>query len=307
MTRIWLRIVGASILIFWLLTGAVLVLGRVLPTKQLAYITDGYYSSTLVLLDFYHRIPINLMAHVFSPSWSPSGEQIVFYLSEDSSVSGLYILDVFSHHIQLLNKYGTYVSSPSWSPDGHEIAFISGYDNVGGIFVMPIDCKDTIKSCATLLTPNDGFYGYTSPMWSPDGNYIAFVSTRDSVNNNNNIFVMNRDGSQLRRLTENPGDDTDPSWSPDSRHIVYSAHSLELGTNALMMIDTECSAEISCTYPIIGDNWEMMPDWSPDGNSIVFVDAIGDKFELYVTDTEGHYLQRLTYNDIQEINPRWRP
>ena len=56
------------------------------------------------------------------------------------------------------------------------------------------------------------------PSWSPDGQRIAFQSSRDG---NYEIYVMDADGSNPHRLTDHPADDWKPSWSPDGRHIAY--------------------------------------------------------------------------------------
>ena len=59
------------------------------------------------------------------------------------------------------------------------------------------------------------------PSWSPDGGSIVFVSDRDG---NFEIYVMNADGSNQRRLTNNPAEDIAPSWSPDGRYIAFASN-----------------------------------------------------------------------------------
>ena len=310
MPRVLMRLMGIGILVFGLIIGTVLMIGRILPTRQLAYVAVRHTRSDLILLDLYHRIQVNLIPAAYMPSWSPDGEQIAFYAAEDNGIRNLYILDVFTHHIRRLTKNGASNIDPSWSPDGHEIAFASDYDNANGIFVISVDCTDSFEQCATRLTPKDTYF-YGQPAWSPDGERIAFVSTQNTTSadplGNDDIFVMNRDGSELHRLTENPNDDYSPSWSPDSRQIVYSAQNLLFGTTSIMIMDTNCSPDLNCIRPLFGDNFVLMPAWSPDGNSIVFVNARDDSNEIYLTDTQGHYLQRLTNDDANKITPRWRP
>ena len=58
------------------------------------------------------------------------------------------------------------------------------------------------------------------PAWSPDGTRIAFSSTRDG---NPEIYVVNRDGSNLRRITNHPGIDITPTWSPTGTQIAFTS------------------------------------------------------------------------------------
>jgi Tol biopolymer transport system component len=312
MSRALVIIVGISILVFGLLISGLLLFGRVLPTKQLVYVTSQRNRSDLFMLDLYHRIQVKLIPAAYMPSWSPDGEQIAFYAADDQGVRNLYVLDVFNRHIRRLTQNGASNTDPSWSPDGREIAFASDYGDAFGIFVMPVNCNDSFERCATRLTPKDNYW-YAAPAWSPDGKRIAFVSTRDTTNpiddslGNSDVYIMNRNGSELTRLTENLGEDYTPAWAPDSRHIVYSAQNIKYGTMEIMIMDTACRGAAACMHPLFSDIVDLMPAWSSDGSSIVFVDARDGSFEMYATDTEGSYLQRLTYNHSDESSPRWRP
>ena len=58
------------------------------------------------------------------------------------------------------------------------------------------------------------------PSWSPDGSKIAFMSTREV---NYNIYIMNPDGTNQTRLTNNPASDNRPDWSPDGSKIVFAS------------------------------------------------------------------------------------
>ena len=65
--------------------------------------------------------------------------------------------------------------------------------------------------------PASGGKNY-EPVWSPDGERIAFVSSRDD---NFEIYVMNADGSEPANLTNNSADDYSPAWSPDGKYIAF--------------------------------------------------------------------------------------
>jgi Tol biopolymer transport system component len=81
-------------------------------------------------------------------------------------------------------------------------------------FIASINADGSGQSTLAAIEGSDeGF-----PDWSPDGQRIAFTSRRDG---NNEIYIMDGEGSNLIRLTNQPGDDFAPSWSPDGAQIAF--------------------------------------------------------------------------------------
>ncbi len=99
------------------------------------------------------------------------------------------------------HQYG----GPSWSPDGEKIAF-----HGGGIFVMDRNGRNRIQ-----LSPKG-----RHPDWSPDGRKIAFYSNLHNIAQQD-IYVMNADGANIVRLTDDPAPDRLPAWSPDGQWVAF--------------------------------------------------------------------------------------
>ena len=136
------------------------------------------------------------------------------------------------------------------------------------------------------VTDNPGIDEY--PTWSPDGTRIAFHCTMGGVNQNGTgdfeICVVNRDGSGLHRLTDTPGENTQPDWSPDGEWIAFESNRLgwpslptatpagydpdTFGDEDVWVMRTDGSQQRNLTSnPLEGDSF---PAWSPDGSWIVF-------------------------------------
>ena len=155
-----------------------------------------------------------------SPSWSPDGKCIVFSSNRDRNRE-IYVMDADGgNQLNLTNNpQGDY--SPSWSPDGERIVFTSDRE----IYVIDADGGNQRK----LGQNDENDVKDYSPSWSPDGKRIVFSSERDGHfvddhgNITNEIYVMDADGGNQQRLTENRREDWYPSWSPDGRRIAFSS------------------------------------------------------------------------------------
>jgi len=160
-------------------------------------------------------------------------------------------------------------ASPVWSPDGTRIAFVSNVDGSPDIFVMNRD-----GSAETNLTRDAS--SNRDPAWAPDGSRIAFVSNRGG---NDDIFVMNADGGGQTNLTRSPGTDSDYSWSPDGTKIAFES----------------TRDDRSTTLP-------PSSAFGGSGQALDFANA-----EIYVMDSDGSNQVRLTDNEATDANPKWSP
>lgn len=156
-----------------------------------------------------------------APAWFPSGNKIAFQRLEGNEN------DIYS---MTFDASGTVISTlrltthaagdaqPAVSPDGKRIAFAStrGGSVNSEIYVMKANVPEGPTNRPVRLTNNTA--SDAQPDWSPDGKKVVFQSRRTG---NEEIFVMNADGSRPKNLTKNPAEDGDPVFSPDGKRIAF--------------------------------------------------------------------------------------
>jgi Tol biopolymer transport system component len=155
-----------------------------------------------------------------APDWSPDGTRILFHRNV-SKVGGqeleLFVMDKDGNNVKQLTHYKVLSGTGTWGPDGRRIAFTS--DKSGGFEIYVIDIE---THAVTQLThnPDDGEWA-ASPVWSPDGKYIAYRQAT-LPNRLTTIYVMRADGTKQVPLV--PGDDWyrfTGGWSKDSESVLY--------------------------------------------------------------------------------------
>ena len=155
--------------------------------------------------------------------------------------------------------------------------------------------------------------GNTSPAWSPKGDRIAFVSSGDEKEEDENrheLYVMDADGGDTEQLTKNEALDSDPSWSPDGERIAF-VRADYWGTDqvetSLRVIDADGSGEETLLQerPAV---FLGAPAWSPAGERIAYSRAsfAGEKLELtlHVMRSDGSGLVQIAEEAGQ---PAWSP
>ncbi|MBI3287013.1 MAG: PD40 domain-containing protein [Chloroflexi bacterium] len=231
------------------------------------------------------------------PTWSPDGKRIAFALSEildGVERDTLWIMNAEGSdaHRVLVGPGFSYIREPAWSPDEERLAFYQG--GAQGIDLW--EARADGSGLERLITSEDSDTVYTvSPAWSLDGKQIAYtqeiIEPRPEGHGfivHSTIWVIQRDGSVARRLTEGQ----EPSWSPDGREIalVRTREEPEFGAE-IFILDLETGEERS-----LGPGRE--PAWSPDGEWIAFVDRPLTEFVVR-RDDQGQPLLTVRHESLE--------
>jgi TolB protein len=215
---------------------------------------------------------------------------------------------------------------------GHQLLVTMVRTGDTEIFIVDPDTGD----CRNLTRSPKSEERY--PCWSPDGKQVAFISDRDGAPN---LYVINADGTGVRRLTNTPavcympswsgdrivfgmhgdkpemasiksdgtdlrmlGEGHDPCLSPDGKLIAYTGHVPGGVTVFLMNADGSDKRQLVQEVNPFG---AVFPSWSPDGKQIVFSGKDGEALELFIVNVDGSGLHQLTHLGKVCTPAAWSP
>jgi TolB protein len=140
------------------------------------------------------------------PAYSPDGKRIAF-ISRRSGNADIYVMNVDGTNVVPVTTGGADDSDPAWSPDGTRIAFSRDHN----VYLINSDGTGEIRLTSAARN--------RQPAWSPDGKTIAFLSEgRDTFPA---VYLMNADGSNVRRVLGIGYFPSSPDWSPDGKSIAF--------------------------------------------------------------------------------------
>jgi Tol biopolymer transport system component len=179
------------------------------------------------------------------PAWNPDGTKIAFLSDRAPGTPGTYSLYVMdadgSNQTLLLNgNFGSGIASVAWSPNGNKLVLTLGF--TGWFRVATIDADGTNL---TYLTPDGENNG--SARWLSNSR-IVFASVRDG---NFEIYVMDNDGSNQQRLTNNPSTDSSPCATPSDDKILFV--SSRTGTPQIFLMNLDGSNPVNLSNNAFGD------------------------------------------------------
>jgi hypothetical protein len=229
-----------------------------------------------------------------NPTWSPDGRRLLFTDFQD-----LYVMNADGSGRARLVEGRSEVGIARWSPDGKLIAFtfqdFVGDDFVVDLWVMRSDGSDRTR----LATGIDA-----GPSWSPDSRQIAY--TRGQVR------IINADGTDDRRVTQQPFLTSEPAWSPDGGLIAFVT-TLEdrpdrPADRTIFVVNPDGNGLVDLTR---GRGSDETPTWSPDGSRIAFTFAEDEEeeegSEIGVMNRDGSARTNLTSRPGFDYGPDWSP
>jgi dipeptidyl aminopeptidase/acylaminoacyl peptidase len=195
------------------------------------------------------------------------------------------------------------VSDPQVSPDGRWVAYT----------VRRADAKDDKRDTDVWMTSLDGKEtvrltsrkeSETTPRWSPDGRFLAFLSSRDDSNEESQLWLLPRGGGEAEKITDRKGGIEDYDWSPDGRRLVLVGEDPDpdkdedSGDAAAKDKDKDKKAA-KTKKPIVVDRFQFKRD---------VAGYLGKRrMHLYVLDLGSRKVEPLTSGEYDEKLPSWSP
>ncbi len=206
---------------------------------------------------------------------------------------------------------GTF-SQPTWGPDGSTLAYVYRGTNFADIFTTDDQGQSQTRltnSQSTILDNNDW---NLRPTFSPDGQFIAFVSDRNSAMPT--LWLMNAADGGGRHALTTPGlqqDNIDAlAWSPDGSELAATMFNEPGPTQiALVPMNTTASTNQRQLAHVLDSlpTGAFDPAWSPDGSWLALAAHDGNAIEIYAAQPNGSSVTRLTSDGVLARSPVWSP
>ena len=220
-------------------------------TQEITYMAYGQGDPRVYLLNIetgQREVVGNFPGMSFAPRFSPDGQRVVMSLQEGSN-SNIFVMDLRSKAMTRLTEAAAIDTAPSYSPDGGRICFESDRGGHPQIYIMPA------SGGAAQRISFGGEGSYSTPVWSPRGDYIGFTR---QAGGKFAIGVMKPDGSGERILTEGYHNEG-PTFAPNGRVIMFFRDPGGSAGPSLFTIDVGGRNELKVPTPSFASD----PAWSP--------------------------------------------
>lgn len=205
------------------------------------------------------------------PVWSPDDSQIaILAIPNDGIISGeprsIYVGGTDGSNFKKVSNISDYTRGLDWHPIYNELITVThpeDFSLVQEFNIAIFDLRGNYKTISIDILPNELVKVFQNPVWSPDGEQITFTLEAGYATSTADIYIMNRDGSNPRKLTTAEGDERNlnPSWSPDGDRLTFvsNRHHPDILTQDIYTMNIDGSNVQRITV----DGFYWCPVWQP--------------------------------------------
>jgi Tol biopolymer transport system component len=247
-----------------------------------------------------------------APALTPDGRDIAFFGDQGGFFVDLWLADAETGRVKqrlvkstLNNNYESlrFINSAgSFSPDSRYFAIAAKRKDRDDLVILDVKRNREERRIEV------GLNGLQTPQWSPDGQRLVFTGFSNGFSD---LFIINRDGTGLRRLTNDKFADLHPSWSPDGNTIAFTTDRggdtdfdlLRFSNLRIALYHLDTGTIELLGHMDIGKN--INPLWAPDGRSLAFVSDRTGIANVFLYDFADGQIYQLTnmFTGIQGITP----
>jgi len=247
-----------------------------------------------------------------APALTPDGRELAFFGDQGGFFIDLYLADAETGRVKrrlvksTINRNYESLrfinSSGTFSPDGRFFALAAKRKDRDDLVILDVRRNREDRRIKIALS------GLQTPSWSPDGRQLVFTGFDGGLSD---LFIVNRDGTGLRRLTTDKYADLQPAWSPDGKTIAFVTdrggdtdfEDLRFGNLRIALYHLD-----SGTIELPGQmdqGKNINPAWAPDGQSLAFVSDRTGISNIYLYELADGSIYQITnlYTGVQGITP----
>jgi Tol biopolymer transport system component len=270
---------------------------------RILFVSDRTGNREIYFMDLSTRQTINLTNSPkddMNPQVSSDGRYMVFYSNRNGD-NDIFKLDLQTSELTQLTTNSNDDYDPSFSPDGKQIVFKSTRtDKLGDIFIMNAD-----GTKSTNLTRSRRSTEEWDPAFSLDGSKIIFTVRTNNDHKTDELYVMDKDGGNLSRLTDNSVADWYPSLSPKDGAMIFISTADKSTKEDIFRNNLDGVTGNTRLTHLPGNDAD--PAWDFTGNHIIFINDQDGDYDLYIMNADGSDVQKVSDTKADELSPIFLP
>ncbi len=242
------------------------------------------------------RLVADAVVEAFTGTAGSAATELAF-LSTRTGDREIFVMNADGTKPRAATRSQTIKAFPDWMPSGDGIVYTAYHDNTQpALFLTARSNRVRPGRILRSLLPGSPKY---RGVFSPDGESIAVVASVDSAAE---IFVVDRNGKDIRRLTKSRAIDISPTWSPDGSKLAFVSD--RSGSPQVYVVDRDGENLRRLTYQ---GNYNTAPAWSPDGRWIAYETRLEAQFDIWLIDPQGEVNLPLVQHRRSDESPSWSP